>query len=255
MTQLDKVWRAGRKKQPWLWRRSEIHRERDIYICTEIKSTLALVWIREFWPKLCPAFVRISHGAPGKNTAERRHTVELNVSITYNLVEHQYISLSCLYLAIYRSIHSCIHPSIYLTQLQAPECAQGAMWQQRALRGKFSRIRRPGRTHIFQGFKIIVWWIINVILLDSWLWYTTILVYGYSEIIVSITNYYWLLLLTMMRTKHDTLRSVFRVFFLWSCPVGLVYGRCISPGLRVGINMNSTWKLRGCQHWKYHLVI
>ena len=37
-----------------------------IYMYREIKSTLAPVWIREFWPKLCPAFVRISHGAPGK---------------------------------------------------------------------------------------------------------------------------------------------------------------------------------------------
>ena len=53
-----------------------------MYMYRDLKSSLAPVWIREFWPKLCPAFVRTNFqsGAPGKkDTAERRHTVELCV--------------------------------------------------------------------------------------------------------------------------------------------------------------------------------
>jgi hypothetical protein len=89
-------------------------RERDIYICTEIKSTLAPVWIREFWPKLCPAFVRISHGAPGK-----KHSWEeayCGTQCQYNL-QPSWTSVHIIIMSISSnlSIYPFMYPSIYLS--------------------------------------------------------------------------------------------------------------------------------------------
>jgi hypothetical protein len=89
-------------------------RERYIYICTEIKSTLAPVWIREFWPKLCPAFVRISHGAPGK-----KHSWEeayCGTQCQYNL-QPSWTSVHIIIMSISSnlSIYPFMYPSIYLS--------------------------------------------------------------------------------------------------------------------------------------------